>query len=332
MSIPAFAWARERGRELKLSAPERWLLVVLADRANGKLFCWPSIGQLMDDTGLARQTILTVVHTLARIGLIRIEKRGRGHEYHVLRPADRSKSDTDQQSKSRPQEASASVQNKTDDRSKSGPTNGLDRSKNRSRSVQIRYSNRSKSDTLTLKETKKEPLRAREAPPVRDAPPQPPEGAGDASTSAAANGAAPQPETPKAPSLSTPVGSELPHNALRALVPFDPAAAEPSDYHDRINKAAALKMPANNALASDVPTDNQPIGPIAAGAVIASTARALRSSLADNSDIRTKEILKPMQVQKDERTPQQQAATILAACSPEQWQRAQQAFRERAAL
>lgn|SRR5215471_6284386 len=223
MSIPAFAWARERGRELKLSAPERWLLVVLADRANGKLFCWPSIGQLMDDTGLARQTILTVVHTLARIGLIRIEKRGRGHEYHVLRPADRSKSDTDQQSKSRPQEASASVQNKTDDRSKSGPTNGLDRSKNRSRSVQIRYSNRSKSDTLTLKETKKEPLRAREAPPVRDATPQPPEGAGVASTSAAANGAAPPPQsTSNTPMPTTPVGSAERSNELRYGPPHDP--------------------------------------------------------------------------------------------------------------
>jgi len=88
MSVPAVGWALERGRALDLSNNERLVLIVLADRANGKRVCWPSLKCLASDTGLVERTVFTVVHQLEAAGLIRIEKRGRGQDYHILRPAD----------------------------------------------------------------------------------------------------------------------------------------------------------------------------------------------------------------------------------------------------
>lgn len=147
MSIPACAWASKKGRELRLSCPERVTLWQLAERANFKGFCWPSVVQLMEDTGLARQTVLTVVHGLAALGLIRIEKQGQKHVYHVIRPPEpvynktgqRSKNRPDGQSKSRPVDSPSTGLNSSSDRSKKTTGTGL------------------KSLPGTLKEPKKEP-------------------------------------------------------------------------------------------------------------------------------------------------------------------------------
>jgi hypothetical protein len=167
MSAPAFAWALDMGREMKLSAPERLVLVVLADRANGKRFCWPSVVQLMLDTGLARHTILKVVHALAGLGLIRIEKKGKHHVYHVER-------------------APEPVQNETDDRSRSAPETGLDLHRTAAQTGANPSPDRCKSDTRTganltpkpLREPIKEPEDARERAQARQNAKSPEEGSG----------------------------------------------------------------------------------------------------------------------------------------------------------
>lgn len=137
MNMHPCTWASMKGRELKLSCPERVTLWQLAERAATKGHCWPSIPHLMGDTGLARQTVLLVVKRLEALGLIRIEKKGQKNVYHVILP----------------------VQNKTGRRSKSRPEPVQNQTSNRSNSdkkpVQNDDSNRSNFNTLTLKRTLK---------------------------------------------------------------------------------------------------------------------------------------------------------------------------------
>lgn len=86
MSAPAFAWAMNRARELKLPTSNRMLLIALADRANGECFCYPSQETLAGDTGLSSRQVRDLAPALERVGLIRIEKRGRLLYYHINRP------------------------------------------------------------------------------------------------------------------------------------------------------------------------------------------------------------------------------------------------------
>lgn len=86
MSAPAFAWALERGRALKLSPTKRILLVVIADYANCDGDCWAGQETLSDATGLDARSVRTLGQALEALGLIRIGKRGRGLEYHIVRP------------------------------------------------------------------------------------------------------------------------------------------------------------------------------------------------------------------------------------------------------
>lgn len=89
MSIPAFAWAMERGREHDLTPAERLVLIYLADKANGIRECWPSQQTIRDFTGLALRTIREVLPRLAERGLIRIvAKIGCATHYHILRATD----------------------------------------------------------------------------------------------------------------------------------------------------------------------------------------------------------------------------------------------------
>ena len=88
MTAPAFVWAMEQGFAHQLLPSDRLTLIVLADRGNCKRVCWPSLQLLMEDTGLSKRTLLTVVHRLANAGLISIEKWGRRQKYHILRPAE----------------------------------------------------------------------------------------------------------------------------------------------------------------------------------------------------------------------------------------------------
>ena len=88
MSIPGFAWARERGRALGLPALDRLLLMVLSDMANGARVCWPLLQTLMLETGIRKRALIIALQRLEAGGLIRIEKCGRSQRYHIMRPID----------------------------------------------------------------------------------------------------------------------------------------------------------------------------------------------------------------------------------------------------
>lgn len=86
MSVPAFAWAMQRGRQLNLPTAERMLLIAIADRANGTRACYAGQECLAEDTGLASRWVRVIARKLEQLGLIRMERRGKAIHYHVLRP------------------------------------------------------------------------------------------------------------------------------------------------------------------------------------------------------------------------------------------------------
>ena len=87
MSVPAFAWALERGRTLDLSPACRLVLIYLADMANGERVCWPGQQTIADFTGLAVRTVRSAIHGLAELQLIRVDaKPGFAARFHILRP------------------------------------------------------------------------------------------------------------------------------------------------------------------------------------------------------------------------------------------------------
>jgi hypothetical protein len=97
MSCPHIVWAlregkilRQRGEERRcLSAYERLVLMVVAERANGEMICWPSIDLIAEDTGMSRRSVQSALRELHNLKLIRIEERHRKTSiYHVLRPKD----------------------------------------------------------------------------------------------------------------------------------------------------------------------------------------------------------------------------------------------------
>lgn len=85
MSAPCFGWAVDEGRRRMLTPSERHVLLILSNRANGSLVCWPSLTTIADDSGLSPRTVHTAVHGLERQGLLTIKRRGRSMEYHILR-------------------------------------------------------------------------------------------------------------------------------------------------------------------------------------------------------------------------------------------------------
>lgn len=91
MSSPCFGWAIEQGRERSLPSAERFVLLVLSNRANGSLICWPSLPTIAGDTGLSPRTVFGAVHALATKKLIEITRFGRRLQYRILRPKDHDK-------------------------------------------------------------------------------------------------------------------------------------------------------------------------------------------------------------------------------------------------
>jgi hypothetical protein len=87
MSIPAFAWAMERGATLKLAPADRLVLIYLADRANGALVCWPGQPSIERFTGLKNNTVRSAIRRLVEAQLIRVDAApGLVAKYHILRP------------------------------------------------------------------------------------------------------------------------------------------------------------------------------------------------------------------------------------------------------
>jgi hypothetical protein len=257
MKLHPCEWASEKGRQMKLSCPERVVLWQLARRAVSKGFCWPSVVQLMEDTGLARQTVLTVVHKLDALGLITITRQGQKHVYTVHYPVQNK---TGERSDIRPEEPRRPVQNKTGGRSDIRPDEASDRSKNQPEPVQKRDANRSKIATRTSKEEpEKEPyarVRTREAVACDREPEKedfkiekenvdPPPAA--------------QPDTFNAHLENPTAGSALPN-----VVPMP-------------RRAARLAMPPGETVTAELPDDEQPLDTERALAEFARVKQALRS-------------------------------------------------------
>lgn len=85
MSAASIRWAMEQGRRHALPAPERLLLVMLADRADSDGSCCPGQDALAEDTGLVERHIRRLTGKLVKRGLIRLERRGRALHYHIVR-------------------------------------------------------------------------------------------------------------------------------------------------------------------------------------------------------------------------------------------------------
>lgn len=87
MSIDATRWAWQQ----KVSrSTEKLVLLSLADRANEKHECYPSIERLALDTGCNRKTVMDAIQRLADQGLIAAEKSwGRGTRYQLIGVVDR---------------------------------------------------------------------------------------------------------------------------------------------------------------------------------------------------------------------------------------------------
>ncbi len=70
MSLDATRWAWDQ----KVKATQKIILLSLADRADEKHCCFPSIERLEIDTGLNRKTIMLSIKKLAEIGLLQVSK------------------------------------------------------------------------------------------------------------------------------------------------------------------------------------------------------------------------------------------------------------------
>ena len=85
MSTANLTWAFRQGAHQKLPTGTRMLLLVLANRANGELFCFPSLSQLAEDTGLSERGVRNALRQLERACLIRTEHRPQTQStYHVI--------------------------------------------------------------------------------------------------------------------------------------------------------------------------------------------------------------------------------------------------------
>ena len=81
MSLDATRWAWQQ----KIKATYKIVLLSLADRADEKHCCYPSIARLTLDTCLDRKTVIKSIQYLERIGLILAIKRiGAGNFYQLV--------------------------------------------------------------------------------------------------------------------------------------------------------------------------------------------------------------------------------------------------------
>ncbi len=72
MSVPAIRWAL---RQTHLETPERFVLVVLADRADPSARCWPGVQDVAMRTGYSPRRVTLALSRLEDAGLIESRKR-----------------------------------------------------------------------------------------------------------------------------------------------------------------------------------------------------------------------------------------------------------------
>ena len=71
MSFQALAWAVKQ----KISPREKYVLIIMANYANDKSKCWPSIATLCSDTGFSRMTVARALAQLEKLGAITVSRR-----------------------------------------------------------------------------------------------------------------------------------------------------------------------------------------------------------------------------------------------------------------
>lgn len=82
MSIDATRWAWMH-RDIKPT--QKLILLALADRADEKHRCWPSLRRLAFDTGFDERTIKSALRAMCEQGIInRTETQGRGYTYYLV--------------------------------------------------------------------------------------------------------------------------------------------------------------------------------------------------------------------------------------------------------
>ncbi|HBG31321.1 MAG TPA: hypothetical protein DDW98_11945, partial [Gammaproteobacteria bacterium] len=82
MSLDATRWAwMQQG----LSAQQKLVLLALADRADERDICFPSVARLSGDTGLDRKTIMRAVASLEQAGIMEVVRSsGAGNRYRLV--------------------------------------------------------------------------------------------------------------------------------------------------------------------------------------------------------------------------------------------------------
>ena len=321
-TLHACEWAHAMGVQLKLSGNERLGLWQLARRAASKGFCWPSLDQLMEDTGLARATLVLVLRRLAELTLIRIEKVGKRHHYHLDFPVQNK---TDHQSKSEPVHRSKSEPR----RSRSEPVIGSKTSATGSNLNPHRF----KFATLTLKEPIKEPM----APPTGDAgragAPEPENKISDSGKREASKEGAAALPVPPAPTPE-PAGGQAPmigqppaEGGKPPGDPFDEGGGDTAGtpptrgsylaaLQRRHGGSRTLHCEIEGEVLQGEVLEPEPVGPKATMGLVRSVGRDMRHfALAGVGPVRTVEqqleIVSPLHAQNPVRTVAQQYAEVL---------------------
>ncbi len=80
MSLDATRWAWEQ----KVKGTQKLVLLSLADRADEKHCCYPSISRITNDTGLNRKTVMNCINVLENSGLIKTKKMPGNKNYYSL--------------------------------------------------------------------------------------------------------------------------------------------------------------------------------------------------------------------------------------------------------
>ena len=84
MSFQAMSWAVKQ----QVDPREKLILIILANYADPKGNCWPSMATLAQDTGFCRRTILRSIQTMAQAGLLSFQKTSKNglkstHKYRL---------------------------------------------------------------------------------------------------------------------------------------------------------------------------------------------------------------------------------------------------------
>ncbi len=91
MSLDATRWAWEQ----KVKGTHKLVLLSLADRADERHACYPSVERLTADTGLNRKTVMDAISELEESGLISVDRlTGSGNRYRLMGVSDRHQGST----------------------------------------------------------------------------------------------------------------------------------------------------------------------------------------------------------------------------------------------